>query len=57
MDREKKKKLLAIRNSEREKGNYNSYADIFDKKNSKIEEELPEKPNDITKDELHEHFD
>lgn len=57
MDREKKKKLLAIRNSEREKGNYNSYAEIFDKKNSKVEEDFPENPNDITKDELHEHFD
>lgn len=57
MDREKKKKLLAIRNSEREKGNYNSYAEIFDKKNSKVEEDFPVNPNNITKDELHEHFD
>ena len=57
MDDNKKKKLLAIRNSERKKGNYNSYAEIFDKNGIKAEEDFPKNPNDITKDELHEHFD
>jgi len=57
MDDNKKKKLLAIRNSERKKGNYNSYAEIFDENGIKAEEDFPKNPNDITKDELHEHFD
>ena len=57
MDKDKKKKLLAIRNAERKKGNYNSYAEIFDTKNNQEEEDFPKNANDITKDELHEHFD
>lgn len=57
MDRDKKRKLLAIRNSERKKGNYNSYAEIFDKKNNEVEKDFPKDPDNITKNELHEHFD
>jgi hypothetical protein len=38
-------------------GEYKALTEIFDKNGIKAEEDFPKNPNDITKDELHEHFD